>query len=213
MAAAGVPRTMPRLLKATYLADQESLLEETRATALFYLPGPTFAVLVMAVLAYLTGAPMLGAPGLSAYTGLVGGLASLVSVAPGTLEKYLTVFFLVLLLASLLWFVARYLRWSSTIYAVTTRRVIIQRGILGREFDEIPVLQVRGVDVRQSFGERLLGYGTLRVSSEGATNLGNEAWEGIPRPFRFQKLVENAAADLSPAGGPVRWSGPGTGTR
>ena len=40
MASTAPVRTMPKLLKATYLADQEYLLDETRATKLFYFPWP-----------------------------------------------------------------------------------------------------------------------------------------------------------------------------
>jgi len=108
----------------------------------------------------------------------------------------------------LLWLVIRYFRWITTVYAVTSRRVIIQRGILGKDFDEIPVGQVRGVDVHQTFGQRLLGYGTVRVSSEGGNRLGNEDWKGIPKPFRFQKLIENATAAQQTSPGPVQWTGP-----
>jgi hypothetical protein len=61
--------------------------------------------------------------------------------------------------------------------------------------------------VRQTVGQRLLGYGTVRVSSEGGRNLGNEDWKGIPKPFRFQKLIENAANSMTPAG-PVQWNTP-----
>jgi uncharacterized membrane protein YdbT with pleckstrin-like domain len=87
--------------------------------------------------------------------------------------------------------------------------VIVQRGILGKDFDEIPVNQVRGVDVHQTLGQRVLGYGTVRVSSEGGSRLGNEDWKGIPKPFRFQKLIENATINQQTAPGPVQWTGPG----
>ncbi|EQD72970.1 membrane protein, partial [mine drainage metagenome] len=147
---------MPRYLKATYLADSEYLLEETRATKLFYFPGPIVWTVIWAAVAVLTLGPryhlsLVSLPTLLSaqewrYVGYAGGL---------------------LFLAGLLWILVRYLRWRSTVYAVTSRRVIVQQGILGRNFDEIPVTQVRGVDVHQTVGERILRYGTMRVSSEG----------------------------------------------
>ena len=54
------PRTMPKLLKATYLADQEYLLEETRATKLFYFPGPILFTLIVGLLALFTAAYQYG---------------------------------------------------------------------------------------------------------------------------------------------------------
>ena len=201
MATPSSPRSMPRLLKATYLADQEVLLDETRATGLFYFPGPVVFTLLFGALAYLTAAKVHGWFGqIAAYSDALSHL--------GSSARYVEYLFGLLALIGLLWILVRYLRWISTVYAVTNRRVIVQRGILGREFDEIPILQVRGVDVHQTAGQRLLGYGTVRVSSEGGQNLGNEDWRGVPKPFTFQKRIENATVDLQSARGPVAWTNP-----
>jgi membrane protein YdbS with pleckstrin-like domain len=200
MAAPWASKKMPRLLKATYLADQEYLLEETRASKLLYFPGPVAWSFVFLVLAYLTWAIRFHLPTVAAYSNALGTLASAVHVAKGTVTFYLGVLFALLFVIGLLWAAVRYVRWIRTVYAVTSRRVIVQRGILGRNFDEIPVTQVRGVDVHQTIGQRILGYGTLRVSSEGGTRVGNEDWEGIPKPFRFQKWVENATESIETPG-------------
>jgi membrane protein YdbS with pleckstrin-like domain len=203
MATPWASKKMPRLLKATYLADQEFLLEETRASKLLYFPGPVVACLVFAVLSYATLAIRFGLWTSVTWKRGVAWLAGHVGQDPHTLALYLGAVFALLLLVSLLWLAVRYVRWIRNVYAVTSRRVIVQRGILGRDFDEIPVTQVRGVDVRQTVGQRLLGYGTIRVSSEGGARVGNEDWEGIPKPFRFQKLVENATeAVQSPGAAP-----------
>lgn len=200
-----VPRTMPKYLKATYLADQEYLLEETRATGLYYFPGVTAWLLFFGVWAVFTAAAAYDWPGqVTAYSHAVSTFAGWVHVNAHTFESYLLYGLLLLVLVGLIRLLIHYLRWISTVYAVTSRRVIVQKGILGRDFDEIPVLQVRGVDVRQTAGERLLGYGTVRVSSEGGAQLGQEDWKGIPKPFRFQKLIEGASTNLQPTG-PVPW--------
>lgn len=197
MATPWAAKRTPRLLKATYLADQEYLLEETRASKLLYFPGPVVWSLVFAVLTYLTFAVRQGwSPRSHLWGDAIGRLASVAHLAKGSLALYLGALFALLVVVGLLWIAVRYVRWMRTVYAVTSRRVIVQRGILGRNFDEIPVTQVRAVDVRQSVGQRLLGYGTIRVSSEGGSVLGNEDWIGIPRPFRFQKLVEDATASI-----------------
>jgi len=198
------PRKMPKLLKATYLADQETLLEETRATKLFYFPGPILWTFVFGLLTLFTANTIVSwVPTFSSWAQTTFTLSSYVS------GKYLAYLWFILFVIGLLWLLIRYFRWITTVYAVTTRRVIIQRGILGKDFDEIPVAQVRGVDVHQSFGQRILGYGTVRVSSEGGQRLGNEDWEGIPKPFRFQKLIENATAAQQTTSGPVQWTGQG----
>lgn len=186
------PRDMPKLLRATYLADTEGLLRETRATALFYFPAPIFWLLVFGILDYSAFALRNGFADFPVLTSLWRDHAPTIgSYSPGT---YLTIVFSLITLLLLLWLLVRYLRWISTVYAVSTHRVIVQSGILGRNFDEIPIAQVRGVDVHQTVFQRLLGYGTVRVSSEGGSHngLGNEDWYGIPKPFEFQRLIESA---------------------
>ncbi|HYB63151.1 MAG TPA: PH domain-containing protein [Thermoplasmata archaeon] len=205
MATPWVPKRSPRLLKATYLADQEYLLEETRASKFLYFPGPAVWSVLFGGLTYLTWAVRGGFPTVPQYSAALGRLAGYANhLSKGTLAGYLALLFGVLFLVGLVWIAVRYVRWIRTVYAVTSRRVIIQRGILGRNFDEIPVVQVRGVDVRQTLGQRVLGYGTVRISSEGGSRVGNEDWEGIPKPFRFQKWVENATEAVeSPSAAPA----------
>jgi len=201
------PRTMPKLLKATYLGDTEYLLEETRATKLFYFPAPLFWTVVFGLFALLA-APKISSAVPTLVPSLTSGL-TLSSYVSATGQMYLAFFWILLFGLGLLWLLIRYFRWITTVYAVTNRRVIIQKGILGKDFDQIPVTQVRGVDVHQSFGQRILGYGTVRVSSEGSSRMGNEDWHGIPKPFRFQKLIENATQNVQSAPGQLQMPVPG----
>ncbi len=200
MATPWASKRTPKLLKATYLADQEFLLDETRASKFLYFPGPVLWAFVFGILAYLSWSVRTSLPRLSAYTDLVHRLASAIGHSRAMTAEYLAFLFTILFLIGLLWIAVRYVRWIRTVYAVTSRRVIVQRGILGRNFDEIPVLQVRGVDVHQTVGQRILGYGTVRVSSEAGSRVGNEDWIGIPKPFRFQKWVENATEAVETPG-------------
>jgi hypothetical protein len=194
----------PRLLYAANLASGESLLRETRATALFYFPGPVLWLIVLLFFDYSTLS--IGRSWVPPVPGLTSAFGSLPTVGSSGPMTYLLELFLILTLVVLLWLLVRYLLWTRTVYAVTTSRVIIQRGIFSRDFNEIPILQIRGADVHQTFLQRLLGYGTIVVSSEGGGRggLGNETWRGIPRPFEFQRLIEAATQALSRniAGGP-----------
>ncbi|MCI4350141.1 MAG: PH domain-containing protein [Thermoplasmata archaeon] len=188
---------MPKLLKSTYLAEAEGLLEETRATKLYYFPGPVFGLIVFAIFDLQAAAVAYGwnlsIPGLYwAFHGIGGAIGNTI----------LMIIVLLVTLLLVLWLVVRYLKWITTVYAITTNRVIVQSGILGRDFDQIPITQVRGVDVHQSVGQRILGYGTVRVSSESgaSTTIGNEDWLGIPHPFNFQRLIESATQNLARGG-------------
>lgn len=193
----------PRLLKAAYLADHENLLRETRATALFYFPGPILLLAIFLALDYevYVGTKKTGYDA-NAFTS---GIHTVSGWFPSG-HNYLLDGVLLLTILVALWLVIRYLRWISTVYGVTTNRVIIQSGILRREFDEIPIPQVRGVDVKQSVGQRILRYGSVMVSSESGRGVGNEYWHGIPRPFEFQRIIESATQRLMRAPTDPNWS-------
>jgi membrane protein YdbS with pleckstrin-like domain len=207
MSAPQAPKVLPKHLKATYLGDQEVLLEETRGTKWYYFPGPVVLAIIFGALTYLSWGGRMGWAFTHTYVNEVSALAKLVHLSQGPhgiLLLGIAAIVAVVFLISLLWLLVRYLRWISTVYAVTSNRVIVQKGILGKNFDEIPVTQVRGVDVHQTFGQRILHYGTLRVSSEGGARIGNEDWNGIPRPFDFQKRLENASEAIDRSGRPPR---------
>jgi hypothetical protein len=174
------------MVRARHLVPGELLVLETRATRWAFLPGPIVAILVTAFLSYSAAAavwaPLPGMPSITpALAGLPGGTL---------LHEAVFGFFAFVLIVSGLWFVARYIRWWSTVYAVTDHRVLVQRGFLSRAVDEIPVDQIRGVDASQSLWSRIFRYGTVRVSSEGGRGIGNEDWPGVPRPFEFQRTIE-----------------------
>lgn len=159
------------------------MISETRGTGWYYFPGPVAFLVLIGILLVLFESTF--------PTYSLGTSSSRSIVLEGLL---------VLFLLGLIWLLYRYILWISTVYAVTNRRVIVQRGILSLEMNEIPVEQVRGVDVYQSIVQRLLGYGRMKVSSESGRTLGNEDWVGVPNPFQFQKLIENAsiARDTQP---------------
>jgi Bacterial PH domain len=177
----------PRLLHASVLSPKETLLRETRATKWHYLPGPILACLLFSILGYSAVSAANSAwPAVPYLTPAIQGLGSGAS-------QYFEYFFGLLLLFSLIWLLIRYARWVRTVYAVTTGRVIIQRGIFSRDFDEIPISQVRAVEIHQPLLDRILGYGTVRVTSEGGNRIANEAWVGIPNPFEIQRLINSAS--------------------
>jgi PH (Pleckstrin Homology) domain-containing protein len=193
-----------------FLAEGEVLYVETRATKLFYFPLPIFSLLIVLFLDYVGYAAVhstLGIPGFQQAFGAV----------PASVLPYVLDFFVFLTVIVLLWLLVAYIRWWRTVYAVSNHRIIIKRGIVGRDIDDIPMNQIRGVDVHQTIGQRALGYGTVRVSAESGTarSIGNEDWEGIPKPFQVQRTIETVmqnpvmpAAVMYPQQPAVVYSGP-----
>jgi len=70
-------------------------------------------------------------------------------------------------LVLLRWSLWPWLRWQTTHYVLTDRRVIIRSGVLGRSGRDIPLTRVNDVSFHHSLLERLLRCGTLTIESAG----------------------------------------------
>lgn len=99
---------------------------------------------------------------------------------------------LVLVVVLLLWFAARYARWASWNLAVTSERVVIRSGVVGRRGREVPLEQVRDVTVDRRLVGRLFGVGSLTVRSA----VGDlETFPDCPRVSRVRaQILERADA-------------------
>ena len=73
-----------------------------------------------------------------------------------------------LALLALVWFVVRpYVRWLTTHFVVTTRRVLMREGLIARTGRDIPIFRINDVTFSHTVVERMLGAGTLVVESAG----------------------------------------------
>ncbi|MCI4327784.1 MAG: PH domain-containing protein [Thermoplasmata archaeon] len=190
---AAPPRT--KYLREAYLANGEEIRAESRTTKFYYFPGPLLALLIVGLLDYAAAAAKY--TWLPAMPGLTRFFGALPAGGTWTGATFALAFLLLLTLGALILLGLRYLEWTRTVYAVTSSRVIIQKGVFSREFEEIPIRQVRGIEIHQTFLHRVLGYGTLRLSSEGGARIGNEKWAGLPNPFRFQRAIETESQAIS----------------
>jgi uncharacterized membrane protein YdbT with pleckstrin-like domain len=73
----------------------------------------------------------------------------------------------VALLALMLWLMAPVLRWRTTTYELTSRRLRLRTGILTRHGRDIPVARINDVSFDKGLLDRLLGCGRLVVESAG----------------------------------------------
>ena len=78
-------------------------------------------------------------------------------------------------------------RYNTSEFAVTNRRVIIKVGALGRRSLELELNRVEGIDVDQSAFGRLFDYGTIGVRGIGGTE---ESFPAIAAPLEFRKYVQ-----------------------
>jgi uncharacterized membrane protein YdbT with pleckstrin-like domain len=100
-------------------------------------------LVVVAVVSYL--AAVIGAQSWSPWARLVLGVIGLGLVVRFTL--------------------APVIRWRTTHFVVTNRRVLVREGLITRRGMDIPMRRITGVEFRQGLVERLLGVGTLVIES------------------------------------------------
>ena len=58
-----------------------------------------------------------------------------------------------------------YLRWRTTTYTLTDRRVITRRGIIHKSGHDIPLSRINNVTYDRSLMDRILGCGTLNLTT------------------------------------------------
>jgi uncharacterized membrane protein YdbT with pleckstrin-like domain len=88
-------------------------------------------------------------------------------------------------LAALTLFQAWFRRFTTEI-AVTNRRIIYKRGFISRDTIEMQMDKVESVDVQQSVGGRILGYGDILIRGVG---VGIEPLKNIDSPIEFRNHV------------------------
>jgi uncharacterized membrane protein YdbT with pleckstrin-like domain len=71
-----------------------------------------------------------------------------------------------------------FLRWLTTTYTLTSRRLITREGILNRRGHDIPLLRISDVAYEHGLVDRVLGCGTLLVSD--ASERGTVRLHDIP---------------------------------
>jgi len=80
-----------------------------------------------------------------------------------------------------------WITWQTTHYVLTTRRVVIRRGVLGRTGRDIPLTRVNDVSFHHSLFERMLRCGTLTIESAGEH--GQVVLPEVPRVELVQREV------------------------
>lgn len=97
-------------------------------------------------------------------------------------------------------FLVPFLRWRTTLFVITDRRVVVRTGILSRTGRDIPLTRVNDVTFAHNLIERILGAGTLVVESAGER--GQVELTDVPKVETVQRtlyeLVERASGGPPP---------------
>ncbi|WP_019909380.1 PH domain-containing protein [Paenibacillus sp. HW567] len=59
---------------------------------------------------------------------------------------------------------------NTTTYTITSQRIMVKTGLIGKDIEEIELLRVNDFSVAQSIPDRILGIGTLTIFSDDASS-------------------------------------------
>ena len=86
-------------------------------------------------------------------------------------------------------FLVWWLRCKGTQLTITSDRTRLRKGILSKSITEVWHQDVRNVQLNQTFFQRLLGVGSLGISSAGQAGL-EISVSGIPDPEQVKDLID-----------------------
>jgi uncharacterized membrane protein YdbT with pleckstrin-like domain len=112
------------------------------------------------------------------------------------------------LLLAVVFFGVPFLRWRTTVYEITTRRLRLRQGILTRSGRDFPLNRISDVSFSQDLLDRLFGCGRLIVESPGEA--GQLILTEIPDVRKVQAVLFQLVGDEEARAGRVGQSGDGT---
>jgi len=173
----------PKHISSKLLTASESVLIESRTSGVKHMTGAAFSLLLMMIFLIL-----------AFWDRLMSNIELPFVTELLNNASYRQIFFIVLIAIAALFFlnfIVKYLRWTSTLYVMTNERVITKKGILGRNYEDMPLHMITNIDVSQSAVQRFLGYGTVVFSSQSGTR-DDVVWKGVPDPVRVRRKVQEA---------------------
>ena len=83
-------------------------------------------------------------------------------------------------------------RYVTSEFAVTDKRVLGKIGFIERESDETLLSKVEAIAVDQGIIGRMLGFGTVSITGTGGTQ---EVFSGISAPMEFRRQIQSQIID------------------
>jgi uncharacterized membrane protein YdbT with pleckstrin-like domain len=90
------------------------------------------------------------------------------------------------------------LRLRRTTYTITSRRLTIELGLLGREVHETRIEQIQNVNSSQSLLERALGVGDVSFDTAGGAYF-DFSFRGVAHPRQIARMVDDAVRQRVPS--------------
>jgi membrane protein YdbS with pleckstrin-like domain len=101
---------------------------------------------------------------------------------------------LVIALIPGLWLLGRFIRWRSYDVALTSTRILVRQGILGRDTVQLRLQRITEVNIRQSLIERVLGTGSLIIDVQGEDD--SLTLEYMRKPAIVQRVINSQINEI-----------------
>jgi uncharacterized membrane protein YdbT with pleckstrin-like domain len=89
------------------------------------------------------------------------------------------------------------IRRASLSLSVYEDRIALRTGFLSRDIREVYISDIRTLDVKQSFIQRLLNVGTVKISSAGESGYEIVA-ECVPNPLGIKDVITERRRAIKP---------------
>ncbi len=93
-----------------------------------------------------------------------------------------------------LWLLGRYVRWRSYTVAITSTRILVRQGILGRDTVQLRLQRITEVNLRQTLIERVLGTGSLVIDVQGEDD--SLTLEYMRKPAIVQRVLNSQINEI-----------------
>jgi hypothetical protein len=100
----------------------------------------------------------------------------------------------------------RWLLYKHLYYAITNKRVIIQKGVIGRDFEYIDFDQITNAEVSVGFWDKVVGKtsGSILISSAGSFTVTRQGQQvarphtisNIDNPYEVFKFFKKVSHDI-----------------
>lgn len=83
-----------------------------------------------------------------------------------------------------------YLRLRHTEQGVTNKRVVFKTGIISRKSEEMKLGSIETVEIDQGIFGRILGYGNVRVTGRGTSDV---LFRSVADPMAVKRAIESVS--------------------
>lgn len=123
---------------------------------------------------------------------VVAGVLTAAMLQPGN-SRWSLVAAVVAVPVLILWVLIPFLRWTTSTYTVTNRRLITRHGIITRTGRDIPLFRINDVAYEKGLLDRILGCGTLIISD--ATENAGVVLPDVPNVERVHLQITDLLFD------------------